>query len=281
MHEDRSPVVEIIYFTDPYCTWCWGSEPILRHLETSLGDQLRISYKMGGLVEDMENFFDPSNKISNIQQVAPHWQEASERHGMPVDIAVFSDISEDFKSTWPACVAFKAAEMQDTEKAARYLRRLREAAASERRAIHRTEVQVELAEEVGLDAERFKADLESKRAREAFLSDLHEGRRQGIGAFPSFIVKNREEVSVHIHGYHSYMDFLHTVERLSTQPLVISEPDDIPGFVSDYGHVATQEVAEAFGLTTGEALERLGGLVASGVIQKIPLGTGEFWEPVI
>lgn len=29
----RVPNFEIIEFTDPVCTWCWGSEAVLRKLE--------------------------------------------------------------------------------------------------------------------------------------------------------------------------------------------------------------------------------------------------------
>jgi len=44
--------IEIVEFTDPYCTWCWGSEPVLRHAQEAYGDQLRVRFVMGGLVED-------------------------------------------------------------------------------------------------------------------------------------------------------------------------------------------------------------------------------------
>ena len=30
--------IEIIAFTDPVCTWCWGTEPALRALQTRYGD---------------------------------------------------------------------------------------------------------------------------------------------------------------------------------------------------------------------------------------------------
>ncbi|MCE5190800.1 MAG: hypothetical protein LLG08_03445 [Actinomycetia bacterium] len=43
--------IEIIEYTDSYCTWCWGSEPVLRHLREAYGDQLTVRFVMGGLVE--------------------------------------------------------------------------------------------------------------------------------------------------------------------------------------------------------------------------------------
>ena len=81
--------IEIIEFTDPACTWCWGSEPVLRKLEYSFDHNLKISYSMGGLVKDAKTFMDQKNNIGGDlkqfnQQVAKHWVEASEQHGMPV-----------------------------------------------------------------------------------------------------------------------------------------------------------------------------------------------------
>lgn len=52
-------VLEIVSFTDPYCTWCWGSEPILRKIQEVYRTQVSIRFVMGGLVEDMRNFSDP------------------------------------------------------------------------------------------------------------------------------------------------------------------------------------------------------------------------------
>ncbi|WP_194165829.1 DsbA family protein [Shewanella sp. YLB-07] len=65
----NNPVVEIICFTDPYCTWCWGSEPILRKIQEVYAGQVKISYIMGGLVEDIGNFSDPANGIEGCRSL--------------------------------------------------------------------------------------------------------------------------------------------------------------------------------------------------------------------
>lgn len=156
--------IEIISYTDPYCTWCWGSEPILRKLEEVYGDQLIISYVMGGLVEDMRKFSDPGAGIGGelwYKQVADHWLEASDRHKMPVDEQIYYDVKDDVFSTYPACIAFKAAQFQGEENGNRYLRRLREAGAAERLVIQDTEVQADLAEGIGLDRDKFIEAIEN------------------------------------------------------------------------------------------------------------------------
>ncbi|MFZ4617921.1 MAG: DsbA family oxidoreductase, partial [Rectinemataceae bacterium] len=77
---------------------------------------------------------------------------------MPVDISQFAEKVAP-KSTYPANIAYEAAGLQDPARADRYLRRLREAAATESRSIHLPEIQADLAEEIGLDRAWFLADL--------------------------------------------------------------------------------------------------------------------------
>ena len=94
------PQLEVLAFTDPVCTWCWGSEPVMRKVATWYGDAVRIRYVMGGLVDDIRGFYDRANDIggdpeSSNAQIARHWLEASERHGMPVKIEGFRPLSAD------------------------------------------------------------------------------------------------------------------------------------------------------------------------------------------
>ena len=105
---ENNSIVEVICFTDPYCTWCWGSEPILDKIKEVYAGQVKISYTMGGLVKDIGNFNDSSNGITGAQwysQVAEHWVQASQQHKMPVDEHIFFAIKDDFISSYPASIA--------------------------------------------------------------------------------------------------------------------------------------------------------------------------------
>jgi protein-disulfide isomerase len=50
---------------------------------------------------------------------------------------------------------------------------------------------VRLAEEAGLDTERFERDLASERAEQAVAADFEEGQSVGISGTPTFIVNGR------------------------------------------------------------------------------------------
>jgi putative protein-disulfide isomerase len=67
---------------------------------------------------------DPDH--SNMQ-IARHYVEASERHGMTVQVEGFRLFSRDSYSTYPQNIPYKAAQISNAELATRYLRRMREA----------------------------------------------------------------------------------------------------------------------------------------------------------
>jgi putative protein-disulfide isomerase len=283
--DESGAVVEIIEYTDPYCTWCWGSEPVLRKLEYVYGEQLVVGYRMGGLVRDIREFYDPLNDIGGERwyiQVAAHWEDASKRHGMPVDSSVFYEIKDSFTSTYPANIAVKAAELQDRELAKKYLRRLREGAAAERLHIHLLEVQAQLAHEVGLDAERLMADIRSGRAEAEFLKDLKECRSMGITGFPTFLVTNlRNGRSALIHGYRRYSYFEGLLEELAGDMLrerkVTRDDETILDFIARYGRVATQEVATLLDIDKSKVLELLRKLEDEGRVSGKRAGNDYFW----
>ncbi|MFQ5887795.1 MAG: DsbA family protein [Candidatus Hydrothermarchaeales archaeon] len=280
----NAAIIELTEYTDPYCTWCWGSEPILRRIRETYGNQIRIGFRMGGLVEDIGNFYDPSNRIGGpnwYKQVAAHWLDASQMHGMPVDEGVFYELKDEMRSTFPASIAYKAAEFQSVELAQRFLRRMREGAAAERRPIHRLDVQAELAEEVGLDRNQLLSDIENGKGKRAFLEDLREARSGGITGFPTFLIRNRVGEELIIYGYHGFEAFERAFQRLATDKLVPThlEPTDenILGFIRRYGKVAPREVAEVFNIPGESARESLRRLKSEALVKEVKVGNGFFY----
>jgi predicted DsbA family dithiol-disulfide isomerase len=284
MPDEDKAILEVIEYTDPYCTWCWGSEPILRKIKELYGSQVQVSYRMGGLVADIGNFYDALNQIGGsnwYKQVADHWLDASNRHGMPVDEKVFYDIKDEMRSTYPASIAFKAAEFQDAELAKKYLRRMREGAAAERLPIHRIDVQERLAAEIGFDIDQFHEDIINKKAEKAFTDDLADARSRGISGFPTFLILNMKGDELILNGYQSFESFELAFRRLTgdgLKPFKISVNDDsILAYVRKYGKIAPKEVSEVFDLSMDSALELLNKLRKYGLIKEEKVGNGSFF----
>lgn len=278
-------IIELTEFTDPYCTWCWASEPILRKIKEHYGDQVKISFKMGGLVEDIDTFYDPSNQIggeSMFDQVADHWEEASSRHGMPVDADIFRENKGKFRSTYPANIAYKAAQLQDPVLADKFLRRLREAAAAEKIHIHDIEIQASLAKEVGLDPEKFIESIENGQPKKDFLEELKEVRSQGISGFPTFKISNRKGEKMILYGFRQFKRLEAAIKNLSKNNLkkleISLNDENILNFIKKYKKVASQEVAALFEVNRTQATELLQKLEQTKLINSIKTGNDYFWE---
>lgn len=279
--------IEIIEFTDPVCTWCWGSEPVLRKLEARYGDQVEISFIMGGLVEDITSFYDSVNDIGgdpdrSNANIARHWLEASARHGMPVQAEGFKLFSREHRSTYPQNIAYKAAQLQDQLLADRFLRRVREASAAEAKQTNLTEVLVEIASEVGLDVARFLKDFSDGTALKAFEKDLALAARYNARGFPTFLVRYGDRQTL-LHGYKRYQDFQAVITHLSNGAIVErptpANEETIMAFIRKHCSVAPIEIQTTFDLTNDDLMAMVDSLLGKRLIARRPAGNGYFISP--
>jgi predicted DsbA family dithiol-disulfide isomerase len=267
--------VRVTEFTDPYCTWCWGAEPVLRRLREVYRDQIAFEYVMGGLAEDFDQFTDPAGDVDSDEEVATHWQAAAQQHGMPVDVSLWRE--DPPSSTYTACIAYEAAAFQDDDRADAFLRRMREAGVAGGRNLERVAVLADLAAEVGLDVERFREDVDDEATAEAFREDRRTARQHGAASFPTFRLEldgDRE----FLRGYKPFATF----EKVFTEAdvdLQRHEPRDVATLVEHFGRVATREVAEIHESSSDEARARLEALVEEGRVRRVNAGSDYFWEP--
>lgn len=281
--------IEIIEFTDPACTWCWGSEPLLRKLEYHFGPKIKVGYVMGGLVKDAKTFMDPGNNIGGDltlfnQQVAKHWLEASEQHGMPVQTDGFELFTESDRSTYPMNIAYKAAQSQGEAIANRFLRRMREAVATEARQANRAEVLVELANDVGLDIPMFITAMSDGSAEQAFKADQDIMHKYSIRGFPSYLLKDGEGKEIVMRGYQTYDDFMAVINMLSedivTLPHIEVNEETVLDFITHYGRIAPVELQEAFDLDKDATQNWLKLLINRGDVSTQKVGNGAFYAGV-
>lgn len=164
--------VRVSCITDPACVWSWAFEPVLRTLMVEFGDDLEWTFVMGGLAREYGP--DAGQGPPGRDGMLVHWLEATAESGMPTDPLAWQEAP--LSSTYPACMAVKAAQEQGTDAGQRYLRALREGILCRRRKLDTTEALVEEARAAGLDVERFRIDLGSHAIVEAFGADLERSR---------------------------------------------------------------------------------------------------------
>lgn len=281
--------LEIIEFTDPVCTWCWGSEPVLRALKAKYGEQLEISFIMSGLVEDIRTFEDVEYDIGgdpaeSNSQIAQHWLEASEQHGMPVTTNTLVLFSAEHPSSYPQNIAYKAAQFEGQILADLFLRRIREATAVEAKQTNRDEVLLALAKGVGLDTERLLTHCIDGTAQAAFEMDLATTKAYDVELLPTFIVRYKGKEMILV-NYQSVEDFDNIIGQLSNNEITASIPEasaeNILQFIKNYGRVVPIEIMMAFGLSEKETMILVRILEQKNLLSLESAGNGMFIHSLV
>ena len=283
---EAKKVFEIIEFTDPVCTWCWGSEPLLRKLEVLYENQVKISFVMGGLVKDIRDFYDPRNGIGgnadlSNHKIADHWIEASRIHGMPVKSKDFSLFSNEHPSSYPQNIAFKAAQLESEEKAIKLLRRMREATEVESKQTNRLEVLVELASQVGLDIDKFIKSYSDGSAEKEFYKDMEIAKSYRVQGFPSFLIKcgGKEKLLYGFQRYESIKSIIEEMSESSILPISIEKSDEaVINFIEKFERVAAVEIMETFEYSKEEFSAVIYRLINKNKIMAFAAGNGVMFE---
>ena len=174
----------LYYVHDPMCSWCWGFEPTRARLFEALAGRVTIQRLVGGLAPDSSVPMPDAMRMglqqtwSRIQQIIPgtefnfdFWTECAPR-----------------RSTYPSNRAVIAARMQGEDFDQPMTARIQQAYYLEARNPSDNETLIELAEDIGLDVERFASDLADEDTQQKLLAEIQISRRFGIDSFPSLAV---------------------------------------------------------------------------------------------
>lgn len=267
---DKKPV-KIIYYTDPICSSCWGIEPQLRKLKLEYGNNIEVEYRMGGL---LPNWSYNSGGISKPSDVAHHWDEVSVYYDMPIDGNVW--LEDPLNSSYPPSIAFKAAQMQDNEKAILFLREIREMVFLQKKNITKWE-HLELAgKKVGLDIVKLKTDYEGK-AKELFEEDLKLGRELGVRGFPTMFFTDTTGQKEMVYGSKPYSTFESTLLKLFPTATKTSYDKTWNAVFSKYNSLTAKEFSELTGTPRNESEKYLDDLTAKGQLEKLTTKNGAMW----
>ncbi|MFB9075944.1 DsbA family protein [Flavobacterium procerum] len=265
--------VKIIYYTDPICSSCWGIEPQLRKLKLEYGDYFEIDYRMGGLLPDWSY---NSGGISKPADVAHHWDEASLHYEMPIDGDVW--LEDPLDSSYPSCIAMKAAQIQSKEKAVKFMRILREKLYLEKKNIAKWENIEEAAKNASLDIQKLKSDYETD-AKKLFQDDLDLARKLGVRGFPTMFFSDGKSNQLTVYGFKSYTSYENALLALfpdiKKKKIANENPLDI---FQIYPTLTPKEFAVIFAISSNEATMILERLFDKGELNKKTIKNGSLYS---
>lgn len=188
-------MAKLYYIHDPMCSWCWAFAPVMAQIESALSGQLTIEYVLGGLAADTDEPMSDDTR----QMVQSNWKRIEQEVGLSFNYDFWSKC-QPRRATYPACRAVIAASYQHAEKAmiaaiqqAYYLRAMNPS---------EEDTLLQLADEMGLDFDRFMQDLESPKCHEQLLAQIQQSRQMGVNSFPSLLLEHNGFHRVP-HDYHS------------------------------------------------------------------------------
>ena len=256
--QSSKKTIKVIYYTDPICSSCWGIEPQLRKLKLEYGNSIEIEYRMGGLLPDWSY---NSGGISKPSDVAHHWDEVSAYYDMPIDGDVW--LEDPLYSSYPPSIAFKAAQMQDNEKAILFLREVREMVFLQKKNIAKWEHLEAAAKKVGLNAEKLKADYEGK-AKELFQEDLKLGKELGVRGFPTMFFVDEKGNKEFVYGSKPYSFYEVAILKLVPTTNKSEYKKSWEDLFSKYQTLTAKEFSELSGMARKESEQSLNELTAKG-----------------
>ena len=263
------------YYTDPASPGSWAIEPALRRLRVQFGDGIDFTYVLCGMARE---FGSPLEQVRG-------WLDAGDASGMPVDPRLWLDSPP--KSSYPACLAVKAASEQGQPVACAYLRRLREGFACERRRLDTTDGLMGAARETpGLSFARFEVDLQSNAIAELFAADLdraadvaeqHHAAGTGRVRMPSIEFRGG---GGDVHGVYGVQPAeAYVAAATAAGAAADGEAPGIEDALRRFGTMATVEVAAACDLLGPRAAAELWRLAAEWRVRAERRGSGELWSP--
>lgn len=264
--------VKIIYFTDPICSSCWGIEPQLRKLKLEYGQLIEIDYRMGGLLPDWSY---NSGGISKPSDVAHHWDEVSVYYDMPIDGDVW--LEDPLHSSYPPSIAFKAAQMQDKDKAVLFLREMREMLFLQKKNLAKWEYMAIAAAAVGLDTTQLKTDVEGK-GKNLFEEDLKLAKEYGVRGFPTMFFVNDAGNKEIVYGSKAYPFYETALLKLYPQAVKAEYAKTPEALFTKYPSLTAKEFAELSGTPRSESENTLDALAAEGRLEKVVTKNGAMWK---
>lgn len=269
--------IQVVYFTDPICSTCWVIQPVLRKLELEYGKYINLKYCMGGLLPSWQEYNKDGKKkmISTVSEAAKHWDEVCALYEMPGDGDVWKE--DPMSSSYPPSIAFKAAQMQSTDKAILFLRRIKEKVFLEKKNIIKWKHLENAAFDTGLDSARFLKDFEGK-APALFEEDLKLAQRLGITGFPTLYFYTNDFNNPHvIKGYQSYEKFEEIISQLV--PNIKKNPIDPEpkNLFFQFPTLTTKELSILYNISMEKAEKTLFKLYEDGDIDRYKSKKDVIW----
>src|SRR3954470_18491396 len=206
--------MQLRYYGDPLCSWCYGFGPELsKLLERRPG--LPCALVMGGL----RPYQREPMTLAFRTMLREHWNHVAMASGLPFSQAVLE--RDDFiYDTEPACRAVVTARQLFPAQALPLMKAIQLAFFRDGRDATSPDVLCDIAAGQGYDRTTFRAALESEPMRRDTRADFAATQTLAVGGFPTVALSRGEELYLVTSGFvtHDVLEYrVAEIERLAPQ----------------------------------------------------------------
>lgn len=200
-------LVTLYHVHDPMCSWCYAFKPTLDELRKHLKDNIKLVHVVGGLAKH-SNEPMPKEQQETIENI---WYQIEEEVGTKFNHDFWKNCKPR-RSTYLSCQATMLARYENKEdemieaiQNAYYQRAMNPSDAS---------TLIQLADEIGLDKEKFEKDLKSQKIEDDLQEELNLRRSLYVRTFPSLVLKYKKELYPINIKYNDYKSMLNQINDL-------------------------------------------------------------------
>ena len=185
----------LYYVHDPMCSWCWGFRPVWNQVQHELQGKVHIQYVLAGLAPDTDQPM-PENMQTSIHDA---WKKIQQEiPGTEFNYKYWS-VCQPRRSTYPSCRAVIACKMQQPELEKEMILAIQQAYYLQARNPSDEKVLIQLAVEIGLNANNFISDLRSDKCQSELESELLLSRKLYVSSFPALVLSQcTADTAIHI-----------------------------------------------------------------------------------
>jgi putative protein-disulfide isomerase len=201
--------IELLYFANPMCSWCWGFAPALRAVVKRF-PHMPVTVALGSLGADRAQ--RPMSERDRAF-IRAHWQRVQELTGQPFDFSFF-DWPHFVYDTAPASRALLVIRHQFPGVALLALHRMQELFYAHGVDITAREVLRGIAAAFGVAPEQFDALFDSAEVHAALAREWEQTARLGVTGYPTLLALSKGRAHVLSVGWRPPAEVLAELERL-------------------------------------------------------------------
>ena len=174
------------------CSWCWAFKPTWDRAKEALLGQVKVDYLLGGLAPESNQ----PMPIETRKYVKGNWKRIQK---MIPDTRFNYDFwtsCEPKRSTYPACRAAICAKQQNPDFENLMIFGIQKSYYLEAQNPSNEDVLIDIAENLGLDTDKFKIDLKSSQINEILLDEIKLARSMNINSLPSLVLQFNDTLKV-------------------------------------------------------------------------------------